>query len=70
LGAGRAQARELGSMTDHTAAQYRAELTRILQHADQAHDPNVRKALLEIARHYERLASWAQRRQNAKPGLG
>jgi hypothetical protein len=53
-------------MTDHTAAQYRTELARILQHADAAHDPNVRKALLEIARHYERLAAWAQRRQNAK----
>jgi hypothetical protein len=54
-------------MTDHTAAQYRTELARILQHADAAHDPNVRKALLEIARHYERLAAWAQRRQNDKP---
>ena len=51
-------------MTDHTAAQYRAELARILQRADEAHDPNVRKALLEIAAHYERLAAWAQRRQN------
>ena len=57
-------------MADHTAAQYRAELARILQHADEAHDPSVRKALLEIARHYERLAAWAQRRQNerVKPG--
>ena len=53
-------------MTDHTAAQYRSELARILQRADEAHDPNVRRALLEIARHYERLASWAQRRQNEK----
>ena len=53
-------------MNDHTAAHYRNELARILQHADEAHDPNVRKALLEIARHYERLASWAQRRQDDK----
>jgi hypothetical protein len=66
MGDAPAKPRELGRMTDHTAAQYRAELMRILQHADQAHDPNVRKALLEIARHYERLASWAQRRQNDK----
>ena len=57
-------------MNDHTAAHYRAEFARILQRADEAHDPAVRKALLEIARHYERLAAWAQRRQNekSKPG--
>jgi len=51
-------------MNDHTAAHYRTELARILQRADEAHDPNVRRALLEIARHYERLAAWAQKRQN------
>ena len=50
-------------MNDHSAAQYRGELARILRHADEAQDPAVRKTLLEIARQYERLAAWAQRRQ-------
>ena len=51
-------------MTDHRAAQYRSELARLLRHADEAQDPAVRRTLFEIARQYERLAAWAQRREN------
>ena len=55
-------------MTDHSAAQYRSELARILRHADAAQDPAVRRTLMELARQYERLAAWAQRRQNEEAG--
>ena len=61
-----ARASEGTAMTDHNAAQYRSELARILRHADAAQDPAVRRTLMEIARQYERLAAWTQRRQNEK----
>jgi hypothetical protein len=51
---------------DHTAADYRAECARMLDQADKASDPNVRSALLEIARYYERLAGWTQQRRLGK----
>jgi hypothetical protein len=51
---------------DHNAASYRAESARLLDQADNATDPKVRSALLEIAHYYDRMAAWVQVRRFGK----
>ena len=55
---------------DHNAAQYRAEVARLLEQADRAIDPKVRTALLEIAQYYERMAARALVRRSGGDPLG
>jgi hypothetical protein len=49
-------------MFEHTAARYRVEAARMRAQATEAMDLDTRRALIEIAERYERLAAWAERR--------
>ena len=48
-------------MASQKAVKYRAEADKVRQEADKTADANSRKALLDIAKQYERLAEWAER---------
>jgi len=55
-------------MPSQKATKYRTEAGKVRDEAAHTVDPQSRKALLDIAQQYERLAEWAARRR--EPGGG
>jgi hypothetical protein len=55
-------------MANQKATKYRAEAGKVRSEAERTSDPQSRRALLDIAKQYERLAEWAERRSG--PGNG
>jgi len=55
-------------MPNPKAVKYRAQAAKVREEADKTVDPQSRKALLDIAKQYERLAEWAGRRREPAGG--
>jgi hypothetical protein len=53
-------------MANPKATKYRSEAAKVRAEAERTADPPSRKALLDIAQQYERLADWAERQR--RPG--
>lgn len=50
-------------MANPKATKYRGEAAKAREEAERTSDPSSRKALLDIAQQYERLAEWAERQR-------
>jgi hypothetical protein len=55
-------------MPTQKSAKYRAQAAKVREEAEKTVDAQSRKGLLDIAKQYERLAEWAERRGGSGDG--